>query len=241
MTRLRDPEDGCPWDVEQDFASIAPYTIEEAYEVAEAIHRNDPEEIKQELGDLLLQVVFHAQMAKEAGWFDFDAVAQAIGDKMVRRHPHVFGDASIESAEAQTENWENIKAEERRKKATGSVLDDVPHALPALMRAEKLQKRAARIGFDWPSVEPVFDKVQEEIIEIKAAGDNPAQLEEEIGDLLFTCANLARHFKIDPEEALRKANRKFERRFREVERTIEDSSTLEDMEAQWQAVKATEA
>lgn len=227
--------------MEQDFASIAPYTIEEAYEVAEAIHRNDPEEIKQELGDLLLQVVFHAQMAKEAGWFDFDAVAQAIGDKMVRRHPHVFGDASIESAEAQTENWENIKAEERRKKATGSVLDDVPHALPALMRAEKLQKRAARIGFDWPSVEPVFDKVQEEIIEIKAAGDNPAQLEEEIGDLLFTCANLARHFKIDPEEALRKANRKFERRFREVERTIEDSSTLEDMEAQWQAVKATEA
>lgn len=240
MARLRDPKNGCPWDIEQNFATIAPYTIEEAYEVAEAIHANNPEEIKQELGDLLLQVVFHAQMAKEIGWFDFNAVAQAIGDKMIRRHPHVFGDATIETAEAQTENWEVIKAEERKKKATGSVLDDVPYALPALMRAEKLQKRAARIGFDWPEVGPVFDKCEEELEEIRAAAGNPEQIEEEIGDLLFTCANLARHYKIDPEEALRKANRKFERRFRAVERQMKPESTLDEMEAHWQAVKAAE-
>jgi ATP diphosphatase len=239
MAKLRDPNGGCPWDLEQDFATIAPYTIEEAYEVAEAIHRGDPEELKQELGDLLLQVVFHAQMAKEKGWFDFHDVAQAIGEKMIRRHPHVFGDQKIETAEAQTANWEAIKAEERKAKST-SVLDDVPHALPALMRAEKLQKRAARLRFDWPEAAPVYDKIAEELDEVREAVGDADRLEDELGDLFFACANLARHYKVDPEEALRRANRKFERRFRAIEPGITPETTLEEMEAAWVRVKKSE-
>lgn len=239
MARLRDPQTGCPWDVEQDFHTIAPYTIEEAYEVAEAIARRQPEELKQELGDLLFQVVFHAQMASERGWFDFERVAQAIGEKMIRRHPHVFGEAEIGSADAQTANWEAMKAEERKAKGN-SALDDVPHALPALIRAEKLQKRAARLGFDWPDAAPVYDKIEEELAEVRQAACEPAATDdvaEELGDLLFACANLARHYGVDPEEALRRANRKFERRFRAIEPTITEDSTLEQMEAEWVKVK----
>ncbi len=239
MARLRDPEIGCPWDVEQDFHSIAPYTIEEAYEVAEAIHRAEPEELKQELGDLLFQVVFHAQMAREKGWFDFEAVTRAIAEKMLRRHPHVFGEAEIDSAEAQTANWEALKAAEREAKGC-SVLDDVPHALPALMRAEKLQKRAARLGFDWPEADPVYNKVLEELEEVRQADANSKAREEEIGDLLFACANLARHYGLDPEEALRQANRKFERRFRAIEPSIGERTTLEEMEAEWMKVKTAQ-
>jgi ATP diphosphatase len=263
MARLRDPEGGCPWDLEQDFASIAPYTIEEAYEVAEAIRQGDMAALKEELGDLLLQVAYHAQMAKERGAFDFEAVAGAIADKMIRRHPHVFGDATVASAAAQTKAWEEHKAEERRVKKQSassdgephSVLDGVALALPALLRAEKLQKRAARVGFDWPDAEQVFDKIDEELGELRRALDAPAlsqamraaKLQDELGDLLFACANLARHLKVDPEEALRAANAKFERRFRHIERKLaederspEDAS-LDEMEALWQEAKKDEA
>ncbi len=244
MARLRDPAVGCPWDTLQNFKTIAPYTIEEAYEVADAIEKNDMDSLKNELGDLLLQVVFHAQMASEAGAFDFDDVVRGICNKMITRHPHVFGDANIDSAHAQTLHWEQIKAAERADKKMG-ILDDVPMALPALMRAEKLQKRAARVGFDWPDVAFVYDKIQEELAEVKEAGSQ-AHREEEIGDVLFVMANLARHYKVDPEDALRGANRKFERRFGYIEDSLKaagtawENTTLDEMEALWNAAKELE-
>ncbi len=221
MARLRDPEGGCPWDIEQDFRSIAPYTIEEAHEVADAIERGDLEDLRDELGDLLFQVVFHARMAEEKGAFAFDDVAAAISDKLERRHPHVFGDADIGDAQAQTVNWENIKAAERaeRGESDDSVLAGVSRGLPALRRAVKLQKRAARVGFDWPAVEPIFDKIQEEADELRAAmaDDDADGIEEELGDLLFAVTNLARKLEVDPGGALRRSNHKFERRFRAME------------------------
>lgn len=253
MARLRDPKNGCPWDVKQSFATIAPYTIEEAYEVADAIERGDMASLRDELGDLLLQVVYHAQMAREADAFDFDQVADAIGDKMVRRHPHVFAEGDVAGAETQTIAWEEHKAEERRAKggvANDSLLSDVPLALPALVRAEKLGRRAARGGFDWPSVAPVLEKVNEELTELGeeiADGGAPARLAEEFGDLLFACTNLARHLGIDAEAALRGANAKFERRFRSVEAALARvdrspaTATLEEMEALWAEAKTQES
>jgi ATP diphosphatase len=249
MARLRDPVNGCPWDREQDFASIAPYTIEEAYEVAEAIAENDMASLKDELGDLLFQVVFHARMAEEQGEFAFAEIAQAIADKMLRRHPHVFGDAAIADAAAQTVAWEEHKAQERSARNADrrqSALDGVGPALPALTRAEKIQKRAARVGFDWPEAAPILDKIEEEIGELRAelASGSKARIEDELGDLLFAVANLARHLAIDPETALRNATRKFERRFRRVEALLAESgrtpadSTLDEMEAQWRQAKA---
>lgn len=251
MQRLRDPERGCPWDVKQDFRSIAPYTIEEAYEVAEAIEQNDLAQLKDELGDLLFQVVFHAQMAREQDAFDFDAVAAAVSEKLIRRHPHVFGDADIGDAEAQTRNWEAIKAEERQQKAGGpvSALDGVALGMPGLLRAVKLQKRAARVGFDWGEIGPVFDKLDEEIAELRhevATAAAHERLEDELGDLLFVVANLARHLKVDPEAALRRTNAKFERRFRFIERALAeqgrspDDASLDEMDALWNAAKAEE-
>lgn len=246
MAKLRNPDGGCPWDLEQNFATIAPYTIEEAYEVADAIAQQDMGALKEELGDLLLQVVFHAQMAAEGGIFTFEDVARTIADKMERRHPHVFGDADIKDAQAQTENWENIKAEERKKKSAGSVLADVPAALPALMRAEKLQKRAARVGFDWPDTRGVRDKILEELRESEeaiAAGDKAA-MQEELGDLLFSVTNLARFVGVDPEEALRRTNAKFTKRFQFIEAQLNakgkawEDSDLDEMEALWQEAKS---
>lgn len=254
MARLRDPDGGCPWDLEQDFSSIAPYTIEEAYEVADAIERRDLHELEGELGDLLLQVVYHAQMAKEVGRFDFEAVAHRIADKMIRRHPHVFGAAEVDDAAAQSLAWEDAKAAERRQKASGeggdpSVLADLPVGLPALTRGAKLQRRAARVGFDWPEARPVLDKIVEELGEIRAElaqGATHARLVDEVGDLLFAAVNLARHLGVDGEAALRHANAKFERRFRAVEdalraagRRPEDAS-LDEMEELWQRAKASE-
>ena len=249
MRRLRDPDTGCPWDIEQTFATIAPYTIEEAYEVADAIERQAWDELRGELGDLLFQSVFHAQMASEAGMFDFDDVANTMSDKMVARHPHVFGDESREkSAEQQTRDWETIKAAERAGKNQSGALDGVAVHLPALTRAVKLQKRAARVGFDWPDTSHVLDKVQEEIAELVEARElgDPAAIKDEFGDLLFVMANLARHWDIDPEEALRGANAKFTRRFQGIEarlaadgRTPKDSD-LAEMDALWDAVKVEE-
>ncbi len=249
MARLRDPQTGCPWDIEQDFASIAPYTIEEAYEVADAIERQDWPELEGELGDLLLQVVYHAQMAQEAGHFDFASVTRRIADKMVARHPHVFGDESRDkSADQQVADWEKIKAAERADKAQSGVLDGVAVGLPALLRAVKLQKRAARVGFDWPQVEPVLDKIAEETRELVEARDSltQAEVEEEFGDLLFVMANLGRHLDIDPEAALRGANAKFTRRFEYIEQALASrnsspaQSSLEEMDALWNAAKADE-
>jgi len=247
MARLRDPDRGCPWDREQNFATIAPYTIEEAYEVADAIEREDMTALKDELGDLLLQVVFHARMAEEAGLFAFDDVAQAIADKMERRHPHVFGDAEIASVAAQNEAWEAHKAAEREAKGeAASVVEGVAIALPALVRAAKISRRAARIGFDWPDADSVIDKIEEELDEIEDAIDDrapPAALEEEIGDLLFATANLARKLDIEPETALRRATAKFERRFRRVETLAAERGigrNLDALEALWQEVKAEE-
>lgn len=251
MARLRDPDGGCPWDIEQNFATIAPYTLEEAYEVADAIAENDMVGLKEELGDLLLQVVFHAQMAKEEGLFDFDAVAAGIGEKLVRRHPHVFGAADIRTADDQTASWEAIKAEERKEKAGKpvSILDNIPKALPALTRAVKLQKRAAKVGFDWKSPEPVFAKLDEEVAELKAEIDADAPREkliDELGDILFVCANLARQLDIEPEEALRGANRKFERRFNHIEQTLSQQgrtpheASLEEMDSLWNEAKQRE-
>jgi len=250
MARLRDPRDGCPWDVKQSFETIAPYTIEEAYEVADAIARGDLDDLRDELGDLLLQVVFHAQMAREAGHFAFSDVADAISDKMVRRHPHVFADEAVDGSEHQRRVWEDQKAGERQAKSRSrgeapSALDGVPVALPALLRAEKLGKRAARVGFDWDDPAGVLDKVVEETEEVRQeiAADDRARLAEEIGDLLFACANLARKFRIDPETALHGANRRFEERFRGLEKRAESegrdlsSMSLEELEALWQAVK----
>lgn len=247
MRRLRDPQTGCPWDIEQDFASIAPYTIEEAYEVADAIERQDWVELESELGDLLLQTVYHTQMGEEAGLFSFASVTQAIADKMVARHPHVFGDESRDkSAEQQTADWERIKAAERADKAEGGTLDGVAVGLPALLRAIKLQKRAARVGFDWPSTDEVVDKIVEEAQELCEARDRLTQVEveEEFGDLLFVMANLARHMKVDPEAALRAANTKFIKRFEAVEVELAkrgrrpEESDLEEMDALWDQVKA---
>ncbi len=247
MARLRDPEDGCPWDVAQSFKTIAPYTIEEAYETAEAAELGDAEALKDELGDLLLQVVFHSRMAEEDGTFAFNDVARAISDKMVRRHPHVFGDAEIDSAAAQTTAWETQKAAERASQGAASALDGVGVGLPALTRALKLQRRAARVGFDWPDVAPVFDKIDEEIAELRGAmTQGAARIEDELGDLLFAVVNLARHLDTDPEQALRGACRKFERRFRTVETRLAaqgkpgGAATLDEMEAEWQWAKAAE-
>ena len=210
MAQLRDPKAGCPWDVAQNFRTIAPYTIEEAYEVAEAIEAEDVPALKDELGDLLLQVVFHARMAEEDGHFAFNDVAKAIADKMVRRHPHVFAEAEIDSAAAQTVAWEEQKAAEREAKGAASALDGVGPGLPALTRAAKLQRRAARIGFDWPDLEPIFDKMTEETEELRAAmSEGTGRIEEEIGDLLFTVVNIARYLDIYPEQALRGTCRKF--------------------------------
>jgi ATP diphosphatase len=251
MARLRDPERGCPWDVKQDFATIAPYTIEEAYEVADAIERRDMAGLREELGDLLLQVVFHARMAEEAGHFDFDAVAGAISDKMVERHPHVFGESTVDSAEAQTLAWEDRKAAERKAKSGAEgALDGVPLALPALTRAEKLQKRAARVGFDWHDLCPVFAKIAEEMGELKHEvdiGAPKARLQDEMGDVLFAVANLARWLKVDPEAALRDTNAKFERRFRRVEELLRqigktpEESDLDEMDRLWNAAKKEES
>lgn len=228
MARLRDPNGGCPWDREQTFASIAPYTLEEAYEVADAIEHGNPDKLREELGDLLFQVVFHARMAEEHGWFDFAAVATSIHDKLVRRHPHVFAGASVSGAEEQTRTWEELKAQERTEAsrrsggAVAGTLADVPRALPALTRAAKLGRRASRVGFDWVNAPQVRDKVSEELAEVdeavagSAAGDS-AHVKEELGDLLFAVANWSRHLGVDPEEALRGANGKFERRFRIME------------------------
>ena len=251
MAHLRDPEHGCPWDRTQDFATIAPYTIEEAYEVADAIARDDIGALKDELGDLLFQVVFHARMAEEVGLFSFDDVAAAIADKMERRHPHVFGDVKIASAAVQSEAWEAHKAAERQARARRaeereSVMDGVALALPALLRSIKIQRRAARFGFDWHDATEVFAKIEEEIAELKselARNADPATLEDEMGDVLFAVANLARKLDIDPEAALRRATAKFERRFRHVEALAADRATSTDLdvlEALWQEVKRAE-
>ncbi|MGE3334046.1 MAG: nucleoside triphosphate pyrophosphohydrolase [Rhodospirillaceae bacterium] len=256
MARLRDPNGGCPWDIEQTFATIAPYTIEEAYEVADAIARRNMPALKDELGDLLFQVVFHARMAEEAGLFAFPDVVGAISDKMIRRHPHVFGAAKFENVAAQTEAWENMKAAERA--AAGepgtppSVLDGLPAGLPALKQAEKLQKRAARVGFDWTEAKDILGKIQEELDEVRAeceaegAAHSSARLTDEIGDLLFACVNLARKSGIDPGMALRGTNLKFERRFRRVEALLlaagksPDQASLEEMEDLWVKAKHEE-
>ncbi len=254
MARLRDPVGGCAWDLEQSFATIAPYTVEEAYEVADAIECGDLTDLRDELGDLLFQVVFHSRMAEEQGAFAFDDVAEAICAKMIRRHPHVFADAGWRNSAAQTVAWEEIKAEERAAKAktmagpAGSVMDDVPVGLPALTRAVKLTRRAGRVGFDWPGPAAVLEKLQEEVAELEveiAAGDRH-KAREELGDLLFVCANLARKLDLDPEDALRAANAKFTRRFGYIERRLAadgrrpHQSTLEEMEALWQDAKREE-
>lgn len=250
MAALRDPETGCPWDVKQDFTTIAPYTIEEAYEVADAIERGDMDDLKDELGDLLLQVVFHARMAEEHGNFAFDDVAGAIADKMIRRHPHVFGDESAETPEDVKTSWEETKARERAEKGQNeSALDGVATALPALIRAEKLSKRAARVGFEWPTAELIFRDIHEEIDEIRheiKVDGGPERLEDEVGDLLFCVANLARFLGVDPEKALRSTNDKFNRRFRAVEASFKNEGrpltdcSLDEMDARWDQVKEIE-
>ena len=248
MASLRDPQTGCPWDRKQSFESIVPYTLEEAYEVADSIERKQMTELRDELGDLLFQVVFYAQMAKEQGLFDFNDVVAAINDKLVRRHPHVFAGDACQDEASLNDAWEASKAAERDDRAdteTASILEGVALALPALKRSQKLQKRAARTGFDWPSIEPVMAKIEEEMGELREAmqaGDEPAIFEES-GDLLFSCVNLARHLRVDAEEALRSCNHKFERRFSQVEqsarqaaRPLEDCG-IEELEAWWQAAK----
>lgn len=259
MARLRDPEGGCPWDLAQSHASIVPYTIEEAYEVAEAVESGDPEDLRDELGDLLFQVVFQARIAEEAGRFAFDDVATAIADKMVRRHPHIFGDGKSLDPAAVNAQWAAIKAAERRAKAARAAkagrppapdgtLDGVPLALPALTRAEKISAKAAAVGFDWPDAAEVIAKVREETDEVAQAlaGEGPEAVAEEIGDLLFSVANLARHAGVDPEEALRRANLKFQRRFAAMEADVtKEGSPLAEaglaaMEAAWVAVKRRE-
>ena len=265
MARLRDPAGGCPWDLEQSFETIAPYTVEEAYEVAEAIRQRDMAALRDELGDLLLQVVFHARMAEEDGCFDFDAVARGIAEKMIRRHPHVFGDDETDvrtSTTAQKKAWEAQKADEREARAaaegrTPSALDGVALALPDLLRAEKLQKRAARVGFDWPAPGPVFDKVLEEVAELREAASpeasDPADpaaaasaIAGELGDLLFACVNLARHLGVDPEAALGAANAKFTARFHHVEAALAasgrraDDIGLAELDRLWEEAKRVE-
>jgi ATP diphosphatase len=245
MAALRDPASGCPWDNEQTFATIAPYTIEEAYEVADAIARADMASLPDELGDLLFQVVYHARMAEEAGRFDFAQVARTIADKMIRRHPHVFGDAAARNAAEQTVAWETHKTAERAARAETGTLAGVPAGLPALTRAAKLTARAGRVGFDWPDAQAVLRKLDEEIAEVRAElpDANPERLADEVGDLLFVLANLARKLDLDPETCLRQANQKFARRFNAMEqdivstgKTLSDLS-LENMEAIWQKIK----
>jgi MazG family protein len=245
MAHLRDPQRGCPWDLRQDFASIVPYTLEEAYEVADAIARQDFDDLRLELGDLLLQVAFHAQMAQEAGLFDFEDVAAGICDKLLRRHPHVFGDAVFETDADRSAAWEAVKAAERGAKDSG-VLAGVAQALPALKRAQKLQQRASRVGFDWPDLTPVLDKLDEELAEVRDAlsGDDREAVADELGDLLFVMANLARHLKVDAEDALRRGNAKFERRFAYIEQAVRaagrqpEDCTLAELDALWDAAKA---
>ena len=261
MRKLREPETGCAWDIKQDFKSIAAFTLEEAYEVVDAIERGDYQDLKDELGDLLLQVIFHAQMASEQNLFDFDDVAQSICEKMLRRHPHVFGDVVFESEAQLKASWESIKSEERRQKAAsrqatgladdacdtahGSALDGIASNLPALKHADKVQQRAARAGFDWPDTAPVWDKLSEEIAEVQQAieSDDSAAIEDELGDLLFTVVNLARHLGVDSETALRRASRKFENRFKGVERlalgrgvSLPDMD-LKELDSLWDQVK----
>lgn len=254
MAALRDPVTGCPWDLEQDFSTIRNYTIEEAYEVADAIERQDFEDLREELGDLLLQPIFHAQMAKEAGHFDIGDVIYAITEKLIRRHPHVFGDQSADGAAGAQVSWEAVKAEEKKAKAArqaakhASAIDDVPQVLPALSRAEKLTKKAAKVGFDWPDFSAVLDKVREELDEVQEAqvAHDRAAVHEEIGDLLFAVSNLARHAGVDAEAALRDANAKFTRRFHYVEaRCREDGiaavdAELERLDAYWNEVRAAD-
>jgi len=245
MRKLRDPNNGCPWDVEQDFASIAPYTIEEAYEVADAVERGDLQDLRDELGDLLFQVVFHSRMAEEAGHFDFADVAAAISDKMIRRHPHVFGNDAERAAGVKEGSWEQIKEAERMEDGDNSAMAGVAKALPALKRAQLLGKRAGRVGFDWPDRKGVRDKIHEELNELEEAVGtrDAANMEEEFGDVLFAVVNMARHLDIDPEKALTAANYKFERRFREMEDAVTADGgrfkdfNLESLERQWRAAK----
>ena len=246
MQRLRDPEKGCPWDVEQDFSSIAPYTIEEAYEVADAIARGDMADLKDELGDLLFQVVFHAQMASEQCSFNFDDVHQAICDKMMRRHPHVFADLEIKDAAHQKQVWEDYKAQERKHKGEYSLMDGIPAGMAELQRAIKLQKRAGKVGFDWAFPDLVIEKFDEELLEMREAmaSGNRDKMEDELGDLLFIATNLARQLDIDPGTALRRGNAKFERRFRAMEDAAGGhdglaAMELDAMEALWQEIKKT--
>ena len=248
MRRLRDPETGCPWDVEQDFATIAPYTIEEAYEVADAIQRGDVNDIRDELGDLLLQVVFQSRIAEEAGLFSLTDVAMGISDKMVDRHPHVFGDEARPEARQQSRRWEDIKAAERARRGQTGVLDDVAAGLPPMLRALKLQKRAARVGFDWSDINPVIEKLHEETNELRDelahTTIDRTRVEDEVGDILFVAVNLARQAGVDPETALMKCNSKFEKRFRYIEQQVEKNgknlkdTSLEEMEFHWQAAKS---
>ena len=255
MKSLRDPDTGCPWDREQDFHSLIPYTIEEAYEVADAIERNELNDIKEELGDLLFQIVFYSQLAEEQNAFSFNEVAQVICEKLVRRHPHVFAEAQISDVAAQSKVWENLKQEERLQKSVKSSaalshLDNVSRTLPSLMRAEKLQKRAARTGFDWPDIKGVMDKVYEELeevqVELSVAEPEVSRLEDEIGDLFFSCVNLSRHAGVDAEVCLRKANLKFEQRFRQLEALCQskqqalDTLSGTELEKLWQEVKKQE-
>ena len=242
---LRNPESGCPWDREQTFKSIASCSIEEAYEVADAIEREDFDSLKSELGDLLFQVIFHAEMASEKEIFDLEDVIFELNDKLTRRHPHVFEDGSVSSAQDSLQIWEDIKAQERKEKKQDSLMDDVPVNLPSLSRAKKLQKRAARVGFDWQNSDRVFDKIDEEILELKneKATEDKERISEEIGDIFFTLVNLTRHYDLDPEDIIRKANLKFEMRFRKMEQLAEqmnerlDDMTLEQLEIMWQKVK----
>jgi nucleoside triphosphate diphosphatase len=243
MSRLRDPQSGCPWDLKQSYATIVPYTLEEAYEVADAIAREDFTELKDELGDLLFQVVFYAQIAKEEGRFAFDDCAAAICDKLERRHPHVFGDVSADDAETVLKNWEALKSAERKDVGQHSVLDNIPQAMPALSRAYKLQKRCANVGFDWPTVDGCWDKVKEEILEVEQTQAGSPELAEELGDLMFALVNVVRKHKLDPEAVMRTANTKFESRFRAVEQALAaqgkspEQSNLDEMEALWQQFK----
>lgn len=247
IAKLRDPNGGCPWDLKQNYRSMISCLLEESYEVIEAIEQNNPQDLKEELGDLLLQVVFFSQLAAEEQKFTFDDVVNNVAEKIIRRHPHVFGEKSAGNEQEALQNWNAMKAEENKDKGHTSILDNIPHAFPALMRAEKLQKRCAKVGFDWQNIEPVIAKIEEELSELKQEINRPhlvqAQVEEELGDLLFAVVNLSRHLKCQPEESLRKANHKFERRFRAVEmklkqqnKTVEQSSLVE-MDMLWDEVK----
>ena len=250
IAKLRDPNGGCPWDLEQTYQTMPPHILEEAYEVVEAINQDDRKELKEELGDLLMQVVFLSQLAQEEGAFTLDDVIDGITDKIIRRHPHVFGEIKAENSDEVLKNWENIKQQERYQKEQFSILDNVPIALPSLLRAAKLQKRCAKVGFDWSELEPTIQKVEEELQvvrdEVSKQPQNPQAIEEEIGDLLFASVNVARHLKLNPEEALRKANLKFERRFRQVEQSILASGrqleqvSLAEMDLIWDQVKQQE-